>query len=129
MSNEPKWDWHIGDDYHGYVTKGDKTYWTINTRSTQHLCDTLNRLEAERQEFLNANYTLQDRFRRLESENAELRERLNTPRTDADGLNRLTNEQIDAMFPESMVERYYTQRQAARQVRDLLQGKEGERNA
>jgi hypothetical protein len=37
---------------------------------------------------------------------------------------RLTDEQIDAMFPESMVERYYTQRQAARQVRDLLQGKE-----
>jgi hypothetical protein len=46
-----------------------------------------------------------------------------TPRTDADGLDRLTNEQIDAMFPESMVERYYTQRQAARQVRDLLQGR------
>jgi len=37
---------------------------------------------------------------------------------------RLTDEQIDAMFPESMVERYYTQRQAARQVRDLLQGEE-----
>jgi hypothetical protein len=36
---------------------------------------------------------------------------------------RLTNEQIDAMFPESMVERYYTQRQAARQIRDLLQGR------
>jgi len=35
--------------------------------------------------------------------------------------NRLTNEQIDAMFPY-----YDLHRQAARQVRDLLQGKGGE---
>ena len=112
MSNEPKWNILRSRD-----ADGNKEY--ILTNKTDNF-------------FFEENpppFGLMTLLNRLESENAELRERLNTPRTDADGLNRLTNEQIDAMFPESMVERYYTQRQAARQVRDLLQGKEGERNA
>jgi hypothetical protein len=37
---------------------------------------------------------------------------------------RLTNEQIDAMFPITINECYLARRIAARQIRDLLQGEE-----
>ena len=72
ISNEPKW--HIvhqlGDD--AAIYDRQKQLFNVHKDEAQRICDVLNRLEAERQEFLNANYTLQDRFRRLEAENAEL---------------------------------------------------------
>jgi len=84
MSNKPKW--HCGtEDEHAYVQSIEGTFYALSIVSATNICDTLNRLEAERQEFLNANYTLQDRFRRLEAENAELRERLDAPRTATEG--------------------------------------------